>query len=581
MGKKKIISLIVSVAMLVAMFPMIVHADGESLSFSDVQEMLDTAGYAQLTANCIAEDGEGSIVVPAEASWAIDLNGYTISGENSTRIFTVESGATLRIMNNSFYANDTVSNIVAGSADNGAGIMVEENGTLLLNPGITFSGNICTQNGGAIYNKGTVDIGDGVSFYGNVAPTGKGGAVYLAAGGTLRIGGDCEVDDIYLTKDTLINVIGYCTKAKIGVSLEKAPTENAPVVFTSGLGQYGSETNFTSKDGYTVALNGDGELQMKGTGSGIQEDPVKLKGCTVTLGGMLGVNIFVDFGTLDDSVKEASTVTVTISGKGGKEQVYSYADGFDGEIQGANYHGYTYEISSIQMADEITVIVSYDGQTTEFAPFTVESYIDAMYRNFQSYGLTNEQYLLIRRFNDYGYYVQKYLDSINEGWSISAGDHTAMTAPYFSYNSGLYDYVVNATNDTASVTYQPIKVVDENSKITKVTYSLEFGTTIALEIFFTVEAGTEFSASATCASTGKTYRAYLADDGRYKIRISGILVQELGNMFVSVTGTAGSDFTLDVHPFGYINKAVKSSSTLKKDAMTALYFFYDAANSAN
>ena len=52
------------------------------------------------------------------------------------------------------------------------------------------------------------------------------------------------------------------------------------------------------------------------------------------------------------------------------------------------------------------------------------------------------------------------------------------------------------------------------------------------------------------------------------------------------TGTAGSDFTLDVHPFGYINKAVKTSATsekalLKKDAMTALYLFCEAASSAN
>ncbi|MBO4747523.1 MAG: hypothetical protein J5607_05650, partial [Clostridiales bacterium] len=53
----------------------------------------------------------------------------------------------------------------------------------------------------------------------------------------------------------------------------------------------------------------------------------------------------------------------------------------------------------------------------------------------------------------------------------------------------------------------------------------------------------------------------------------------LGDMFISITGTAGSDFTVDVHPFGYIYNAVNSSSTsekaqLKKDAMTALYLFY-------
>ena len=111
------------------------------------------------------------------------------------------------------------------------------------------------------------------------------------------------------------------------------------------------------------------------------------------------------------------------------------------------------------------------------------------------------------------------------------------------------------------------------------TYSLEFGTTIALEVFFTVEPGTDFSASAYCEYTGKTYRAYLADDGRYKIRVSGISVQELGNMFISISGTAGSEFTVDLHPFGYIHNAVSTTSEtqkalLKKDAMTALFLFY-------
>lgn len=570
--------MIVSIAMLVAMFPMIVHADEETGSFTELQELINQRAMPTIEKDYEWKEGDSSLTWSADMHFGgINLNGHTVDAKGQGTVITVGAGETFYIAG--------PGTIKGGSGTDGAGIRVEEGGTLQFTGGNLVQ-NSATGNGGGIYNAGTVELGD-CTISANSAATGSG--IYNL--GTIRLQGNAMVigntgDDLYLCTDTKINLTDSSNGATIGVAIEQEPSDSAPVVFTSGLLTNASATNFTSNDGYTVALNSDKELQMEGTGSGIQEDPVKLKGCTVTLGGMLGVNIFVDFGTLDDSVKEASTVTVAISGKGGKEQVYSYADGFDGEIQGANYHGYTYEISSIQMADKIQVIVSYDGQTTVFDPFTVESYIAAMYNNFQSYGLTNEQYLLIRRFNDYGYYVQKHLDNINDGWSIEAGDHKAMTAPYFPFNSLIYDYVVNATNDTDSVTYQPIKVVDENSKISKVTYSLEFGTTLALEIFFTVEDGSEFAASATCASTGKTYRAYLADDGRYKIRISGILVQDLSNMFVSVTGTAGSDFTLDVHPFGYINKAVKTSATsekalLKKDAMTALYLFCEAASSAN
>ena len=69
MGKKsKIISLIVSVAMLVAMFPMIVHADEQKFSFADLQAQLEASNgeLVTLSENCEALDGESTIVVPRE-----------------------------------------------------------------------------------------------------------------------------------------------------------------------------------------------------------------------------------------------------------------------------------------------------------------------------------------------------------------------------------------------------------------------------------------------------------------------------------------------------------------------------------
>ncbi|MBP5186376.1 MAG: hypothetical protein J6040_04905, partial [Clostridiales bacterium] len=327
-----------------------------------------------------------------------------------------------------------------------------------------------------------------------------------------------------------------------------------------------------------------GEVTITGGGGQQIDTPVKIKTCNVTLGGTLGVNVYIDYGSLDAATIESSSVIMSISGKGGKEKTYTFEDAVARDFDGTTCYGYTFDISSIQMADSISVIVKCEGQENVTADFSVEDYLTALETKWQEYGYDYTDSLIARMVANYGYFIQRYLDNINDGWSVANGDHKEFTTTYNpmipAQMPTMYERVLDHTKDTDKVTYSPQKVVDKDTTtITKLTYSLEFGTTIALEVFFTVAPGTEFSASAYCEHTGKTYRAYLADDGRYKIRVSGISVQELGDMFISITGTAGSDFTVDVHPFGYIYNAVSSTSTtekaqLKKDAMTALYLFY-------
>ena len=611
--------------MLVAMFPMIVHADGENPydigTWDYLQyELMNSTGPVSLDRNYTAGEGDSSLII--NKSVTLFLNGYKIDRGLSNKeaspnghVIDIVPGGTLVMPQGS-----GAGMITGGNALYGGGILVETGGTLIFQEGMivgnktvyaegeensgcgsgvfvapggyvqvsTYSGitGMITGNsgglyGGGIYLAGTMSVSGGQIISNRIEEGGKGSDIYVASSGNLEMGGTPVVDEVYLsgTQKIAISSSSFSSGAKIGVVTEA----ELPAAVTTDYNNYkptGIEVTqiFSSTQG-TIDTSLNGEVTINDEGGQQVVTPVTIKTCNVTIGGSLGVNIYVDYGTLDDEAKEASTVTVAISGKNNRQKIYTFDEAVPRDFNGTTCYGYTFEISSIEMADKIQVIVSYEGGDPVDKDFTVEDYLTALENNWTEYGYTYNDSLVAQMISNYGYYIQRYLDFINSGWSVGT-DHAEFTTRYHSFNSEFYDIAIRGTKDTETVQYSPKKSVDENSTITKLTYSLEFGTTIALEVFFTVEPGTDFSASAYCAHTGKTYRAYLADDGRYKIRVSGISVQELGDMFISITGTAGSDFTVDVHPFGYIYNAVSSTSTdekplLKKDAMTALYLFWN------
>lgn len=85
----------------------------------------------------------------------------------------------------------------------------------------------------------------------------RGGGVYVASGGTLKIKGkvtvtgnkngntaDATADNIYLCDGAVINIDGVLDpESRIGVKTETTPTADGPIVFTSGLGNSGLSSN--------------------------------------------------------------------------------------------------------------------------------------------------------------------------------------------------------------------------------------------------------------------------------------------------------------------------------------------------
>ena len=149
-------------------------------------------------ANLIANDEDGRIELDGDYSYVAEFdaalkdgividevttiigNGFTICGEDSARIFYVNS----RILN---LENLTICH---GAAEKGAGVYVDA-GSIFVADGVTFTENVAVKRGGAIYSEGTVTIynssidSNDVTF--RSANDDNGGAAIYNLGGTLSL----------------------------------------------------------------------------------------------------------------------------------------------------------------------------------------------------------------------------------------------------------------------------------------------------------------------------------------------------------------------------------------------------------
>ena len=197
MIKKKLISMLVSVVMIVAMFPAIVSADDGIDTFAEIQAAIDAAEdekpvAVQIANDCVAGEDDTCIVIPAKKNIAIFLNGHTINrnllnAEGPSEdgcVIKVQKGGTLYINPD----NSTGGRITGGYAVNGGGICIEWGGALKMYGG-TITANRASQNGGGIYFEGTsaaTDANDTANMiYGGTVNNNmatNGGGIYVGMG---------------------------------------------------------------------------------------------------------------------------------------------------------------------------------------------------------------------------------------------------------------------------------------------------------------------------------------------------------------------------------------------------------------
>lgn len=293
----------------------------------------------------------------------------------------------------------------------------------------------------------------------------------------------------------------------------------------------------------------------------------EFKSKSLVLSGQIGMNFFMKLPEIEGVDYSNSYMTFSITGKGTTTARDNYDATFKDE-SGNGYYGFTCFVNSIQMADTITATFHYGDDQTVSLDYSVADYIAYFDEHPSEYNQTTLD--LIKAIADYGHYAQPFL-SVENGWTI--GTDYAEMAKHYTESFDL-DSIKTAIDG-----YTFVKNI-EGSGITKATYRLNLESETMVDVFLTVEDGTELTASATF--NGKTFTAVKQADGRYRIRVSGISAHLLGET-IKITGTAGSDFTITVSALAYA-RAVLNSEAFNadaKNAMAALYRYYAAVEAYN
>lgn len=155
-------------------------AENDMISFSI--NVFSTPQTIVLTGNDLIITNNGSLTIIGRGA-----NFLTISGNNASRVFTNNTGATTAISFLRVTGGNGVSNVQSGE---GGGIH-NEGGNLTLT-GLVIAGNSAGRNGGGVGNKGTLTlrettISDNTAVGSGDVATGNGGGMANLSGGTVNI----------------------------------------------------------------------------------------------------------------------------------------------------------------------------------------------------------------------------------------------------------------------------------------------------------------------------------------------------------------------------------------------------------
>ena len=286
-------------------------------------------------------------------------------------------------------------------------------------------------------------------------------------------------------------------------------------------------------------------------------DPPAFRSQALVLSGQIGVKFYLDLPEIEGVDYSGSYMTFAV----GNDAEESRADFNALDRNGSGRYGFTCRVNSLQMADTIRAVFHYGNGWTASKEYSVEEYIQAVERNSGRYD--EKTLTLVRAIADYGHYSQIYLADVN-GWTV--GDRYAEMETHYAES---YDYAA-VLAAVSGMAFDKSGIA--GSDVEKATYRLHLDSETTLDVFLTPKSGTELTASAVF--NGTVYTAERQSDGRYLVRIPNIPAHRLGEM-ITVTGTAGSAFTVKVAALSYVRSVLNSSSSngAAKNALSALYAY--------
>ena len=188
----KTLAVILSLLMVIAVFPMTVYAEPEVTSVStwaELKDALKADGEVKLQNDIVAADGSAALIVPKSANVTLDLNGFKID----RGLDAAQKQGNVVIVNGKLTVTDTSSDgtgkITGGWTDGtGGGVWVRA-GALFTLAGGAIDGNTASNIGGGVYLSGSKSnfIMTGGAITGNTAK--NGGGVGMDSTGSVEISG--------------------------------------------------------------------------------------------------------------------------------------------------------------------------------------------------------------------------------------------------------------------------------------------------------------------------------------------------------------------------------------------------------
>ena len=348
--------------------------------------------------------------------------------------------------------------------------------------------------------------------------------------------------------------------------LTVASADRSKIDFTATAGTYSIKEGYTatatnSSTGATVTSSA-GTLTL-----GAGDWTISFVGFashSLVLGDRIGINFFMDLSALSASEKTGSYVTFAVTNQDSELRA-DYRSDFTNST-GA-YYGFTCQLSSVQMAEEVVPTFHYgDGKTAVGPGFAVKDYIDFVIENEGSFA--SEVVDLVKALGDYGHYMQIYLGNKNE-W-VAGEDYTVLAkyraADYSAPDFTAYLAELNANNVAM------VKNID-GSVVSKVSYNLNFDSSTYINIKLTA------SESVIASATVDGMTLYASEAG--VLRTQGLPIIKLGDAF-TLSGTGSTDpteFSVTLSGLSYIRTILKTNDNAQgaKDAMASLYDYYRAA----
>ena len=495
--------------------------------------------------------------------------------------FTVENGANLTINNNvTVQANDTCGavSVFNGTLTTAGALSSEDSYTISTNGGTSDSytinvtgGSVTASDGIAIYQpgkNGTLNISGGTI-------TGKTG-VYVKAGTTTISGG---------------SIVGNGAKADYSPAQNGAnPTGDAIVVdscgypggaptveisggtFTSAngkmIGDYKTDTveNLASVTSTNNTLTLPTGLKWVETDTpGVYEVGQKLfVGHTVTLGGNIGVNFFINPTAADFANANNASVKFTWDGGKYSEEVNLLTLGID---EDTGYYKASVEVVAAQMAHKIHAVVYLNGETlAETDDYSVQDYAEAVYAAPAKYTTADKAdalQTLAKAMLNYGAQAQNIFAS-------SLNDTTPAPANTTVGNNGYSAVTVGDVQNAILGSASNLENVAEQLNAKYYTNSLIYLQNNTLRVYFTPKTYPSTMPNAG-AYTGNLSNYYYYKD------VEGIAAAELDEQKVFTVGNVTFKYSALNYVVNVLNSGDKMDSA-QKNLAKSLFLYNQAAN---